>query len=202
MPALEFLFDIASPNAYLAHQVVPDIVKRTGAELRIVPCLLGGIFKATGNQAPFVAFANVKAKLDYEGLEMRRFIAKHGLERFAMNPHFPLNTLLPMRAAIVAQRENRLAAYVDALLRFTWEDGLETDDAEVLATCMSEAGFDGKKLVEGTQDPSVKAELVENTNGAVERGAFGIPTFYVGDEMFFGKDRLQQVEEALVAASR
>ena len=117
-----------------------------------------------------------------------------------MNPHFPLNTLSLMRAAIVAQRDGRLDAYVDALLRLVWEEGQKMDDPEVFVRCMGEAGFDGAKLLEGTKDPSVKAELVDNTNAAVARGAFGIPTFYVGDEMFFGKERLGQVEEALAEA--
>ncbi len=200
MATLDFIFDVASPNAYMAHEVLPGILDRTGAQLNVIPCLLGGIFKATGNQAPFAAFANVKGKLAYDGLEMRRFVAKHGLDRFKMNSHFPLNTLSLMRAAIVAQRDGRLDAYVDALLRLVWEEDQKMDDPEVFVRCMGEAGFDGAKLLEGTKDPSVKAELVDNTNAAVARGAFGIPTFYVGDEMFFGKERLGQVEEALAEA--
>ena len=201
MATVDFLFDFASPNAYLAHRVLPAIAERTGAEIRIVPCLLGGIFKATGNKAPFVQFADVPSKIAYEGVEMRRFVAKHGLDRFQMNPHFPLITLLPMRAALAAERDGQLAPYVEAVLRMTWEEGLKTDDAEVLTQGLNDAGLDGAKLVEAAQDPAVKAKLIENTEAAVARGAFGIPTFFVGDEMFFGKDRLDQVEEALAAAS-
>jgi 2-hydroxychromene-2-carboxylate isomerase len=198
---VDFIFDFGSPNAYLAHHTLPGIVQRTGATFRYVPCLLGGIFKATGNQPPMVAFGAIKGKLDYEMLENRRFIAKHGLTRFHFNPHFPVNTLMLMRGAIAAEMDGRLADYVEAGLTAMWEQGLKMDDPEVYVEAMTKAGLDGATLLERTQDPTVKAKLVENTMAAVERGAFGIPTFYVGDEMFFGKDRLGQVEEEIVAAS-
>lgn len=196
---LDFIFDFASPNAYLSYKTLPPILERTGAKLNLVPCLLGGIFKSTGNQAPMLAFGGIKGKLDYEQLETRRFIAKHDLTEFTFNKHFPVNTLILMRGAIAAQLDGRLDAYVEAGLKAMWEDGLKMDDPEVYAAAMTSAGFDGASLLERTQDPEVKAKLVENTAGAVERGAFGIPTFYVGDEMFFGKERLAQVEEALLA---
>jgi 2-hydroxychromene-2-carboxylate isomerase len=198
---VDFIFDFGSPNAYLAHRILPGIVQRTGATFRYVPCLLGGLFKATGNQPPMVAFGAVKGKLDYEMLENRRFIAKHGLSRFHFNPHFPVNTLMLMRGAIAAEMDDRLADYVEAGLTSMWEQGLKMDDPEIYVEAMTKAGLDGAALLEQTQDPAVKAKLVENTTAAVERGAFGIPTFYVGDEMFFGKDRLGQVEEEIVAAS-
>lgn len=198
---VDFIFDFGSPNAYLAHRTLPGIVQRTGATFRYVPCLLGGIFKATGNQPPMVAFGAVKGKLDYEMLENRRFIAKHGLSRFHFNPHFPVNTLMLMRGAIAAEMDDRLADYVEAGLTSMWEQGLKMDDPAVYVEAMTKAGLDGAALLERTQDPTVKAKLVENTTAAVARGAFGIPTFYVGDEMFFGKDRLGQVEEEIVARS-
>lgn len=200
MATVDFIFDFASPNAYMAHKVLPRIAEKAGAEINMIPCLLGGIFKATGNQAPFVAFGNVKPKIAYEELEMRRFLAKHGIEQFRMNSHFPLNTLLLMRAAIVAQNDGRLPEYVEAVLRLVWEEDQKMDDPEVFVERITAAGFDGAKLLEGTQDPAVKKTLIDNTEAAVARGAFGIPTFYVGDEMFFGKDRLGQVEEALASA--
>lgn len=198
---VDFIFDFGSPNAYLAHQVVPGIAQRTGTTFRYVPCLLGGIFKATGNQAPMVAFGGIKGKMDYEMLETRRFIARHGITRFQFNPHFPVNTLLLMRGAVAAEMDGRLAEYIDAGLVAMWEQGLKMDDPEVYVAAMSRAGLDGAALLERTQDAAVKARLVENTAAAVERGAFGIPTFYVGDEMFFGKDRLEQVEEEIRRAS-
>lgn len=195
--ALEFIFDFGSPNAYLAMKVLPDLLERTGAELVISPCLLGGIFKATGNRAPMLQYAEVPAKLAYENLEMRRFIESHGLARFRLNPHFPVNTLLVMRGAIVAEDEGVLDDYVDTVNRAMWEQGLKMDDAEVAAAFLSENGFDGPALLARTQEPAIKAKLAANTEAAVARGVFGIPTFFVGDRMFFGKDRLGQVEEAL-----
>jgi 2-hydroxychromene-2-carboxylate isomerase len=194
---IDFIFDFASPNAYLADKVLRDIAARTGAAINYIPCLLGGIFKATGNQAPMIAFAPVKGKMAYEMLETRRFIARHELVQFKMNAHFPVNTLILMRGAIAAQNDGRLAAYIDAGLAAMWEQSLKMDDAEVFVAVMDAAGFDGAALLARTQEPDVKAALVANTEAAVARGAFGIPTFYVGDEMFFGKERLGQLEEAL-----
>lgn len=194
---LELIFDFGSPNAYLTLKVLPELLDRTGADLVITPCLLGGIFKATGNKAPMVQYAEAPAKLAYENLEMRRFIAKHGLSKFRLNPHFPVNTLSIMRGAIVADDEGILDDYVEAVNRAMWEEGLKMDDPEVIATFLSANGFDGPALLARTQEPEIKAKLVANTEAAVARGVFGIPTFFVGDEIFFGKDRLGQVEEAL-----
>ena len=195
---LDFIFDFGSPNAYLAYKALPPILERTGATLNIIPCLLGGIFKATGNQPPMMAHGQVKGKLDYERLEMTRFITKHGLTKFRFNPNFPVNTLLLMRGALVAKRDGFLEDYVEAGLSCMWEDGLKMDDPDVFAAAMTQAGLDGAAILAQTQDPEIKAQLMENTAAAVERGSFGIPTFYIGDEMFFGKDRLEQVEEELL----
>ena len=196
---IDFIFDFGSPNAYLAYHALQGVLERTGAELNIIPCLLGGIFKATGNQPPMVAFGSIKGKMDYERIEFARFIKKHGLSKFKFNPAFPVNTLMMMRGAVVAQIDGRLGDYVEAGLKQMWEDGLKMDDPEVFATAMDNAGFDGAGLLERIQDPQVKEKLAENTAAAVERGAFGVPTFYVGDEMFFGKDRLAGLEEELSA---
>ncbi|MEM7290953.1 MAG: 2-hydroxychromene-2-carboxylate isomerase [Pseudomonadota bacterium] len=194
---LEFIFDFASPNAYLAYKALPPILERTGASLEIKPCLLGGLFKATGNQAPMIAFGNVKGKMEYEQLEMQRFIAKHQLTAFKMNPHFPVNTLQLMRGAIASEMDGRLNDYIEAGLSCMWEQGLKMDDPEVYAQAMDQAGFNGQQLIERAQDPEVKAQLMANTEAAVNNGCFGIPTFFVGEEMFFGKDRLDQVEHQL-----
>lgn len=194
---LEFIYDCGSPNAYLAMKALPNLLARTGAGLTITPCLLGGIFKATGNKAPMLQFADVPARMAYEQLEMQRFIAAHGLTAFRFNPHFPVNTLTLMRGAIVAGEEGRLPAYVDAINRAMWEEGLKMDDLDVAAPYLSANGFDGPALLARTQEPEIKAALVANTEAAVARGVFGIPTFFVGDQMFFGKDRLNQVEAAL-----
>ena len=195
--SLELIFDFGSPNAYLCMKALPELLDRTGADLIITPCLLGGIFKATGNKAPMVQYADAPAKLAYENLEMQRFIEKHRLTKFRINPQFPVNTLTIMRGAVVAEDEGVLDDYVDAVNRAMWEDGLKMDDPEVIATFLSANGFDGPALLARTQEPEIKAKLVANTEAAVARGVFGIPTFFVRDEMFFGKDRLAQVEEAL-----
>lgn len=194
---IDFVFDFASPNAYLAYQLLPSIAERNGAEITITPCLLGGIFKATGNQPPMLAFGGVQGKLEYEQREISRFVKKHDLQKYQFNTHFPVNTLILMRAAIVAGDEGRLAEYIDAGLVAMWENNKKMDDPEVFVAVMNDAGFDGANLFERTQDPSIKQRLMDNTAQAVSRGAFGVPTFFVGSEMFFGKDRLVQVEEEL-----
>ncbi|WP_332819293.1 2-hydroxychromene-2-carboxylate isomerase [Sphingopyxis sp.] len=195
--SLELIFDFGSPNAYLSMKALPELLDRTGADLVITPCLLGGIFKATGNKAPMIQYADAPAKLAYENLEMRRFIERHRLTKFRINPHFPVNTLTIMRGAIVADDEGNLDDYVDAVNRAMWEDGLKMDDPEVIATFLSANGFDGPALLARTQEPAIKAKLAQNTEAAVARGVFGIPTFFIDGDMFFGKDRLVQVEEAL-----
>lgn len=194
---VDFIFDFGSPNAYLAWKVLPAIAARHGASVNVLPCLLGGIFKATGNQAPSVAFGGIRGKMEYEMLEMRRFIAAHGLSAFHLNPHFPVNTLLLMRGQIAADQAGVGAAYLEAMLAGMWEQGLKLDDPEVFVATADAAGLDGAALLEATADPEVKARLAANTEAAVARGVFGIPTFFVGEEMFFGKDRLGQVEAAL-----
>lgn len=198
MKTIDFIFDFGSPNAYLAWKVLPEIAARQGAEVRLIPCLLGGIFKLTGNQAPMVAFGGIKGKMDYEMLETRRFIAAHGLSDFRFNPHFPVNTLLLMRGMVAAQRSGVGPVYLDAMLKGMWEQGLKLDDPAVFVATADAAGLDGAALLVATGDPEVKAELAANTDAAVARGVFGIPTFFVGDEIFFGKERLGQVEAELV----
>ncbi|HEY4806222.1 MAG TPA: 2-hydroxychromene-2-carboxylate isomerase [Roseiarcus sp.] len=196
---IEFIFDFGSPNAYLAYRALPPILARTGASLAISPCLLGGIFKATGNLAPTVAFAPIKGKLEYEMLELRRFVAKHRLVKFRLNPHFPVNTLMLMRGLVAAREAGVEAGYLDMGLEGLWEEGLKLDDREVLAHRIDAAGLDSASLLAASQTDRVKLKLADNTAAAVARGVFGVPTFFVGDDMFFGKDRLGQVEEATAA---
>jgi len=194
---VDFIFDFASPNAYLVHKVIPEIEARSGAHFNYIPCLLGGIFKATGNQAPMIAFGGIKNKPEYDALEMQRFITRHKLTGFNMNPHFPVISLMLVRGALVAERDGYLMKYIDAMVDAMWEQGFKLDDAEVLHKALADAGFDADKIMTDMGDEAIKAKLLENTNAAVARGAFGIPTFFVGDEMFFGKERLGQVEELL-----
>jgi 2-hydroxychromene-2-carboxylate isomerase len=196
---LEFIFDFASPNAYLAYHALPPILQRTGASLVLTPCLLGGIFKSTGNQAPILAFANVKGKLDYDMLEMRRFVAHHKLTKFRMNPHFPVNSLLLMRGMIAAGAEAQ-HRYVESVLAAMWEDGEAMADPDVVTRVLRAAGLEAEAILAAAQTDGVKKTLAANTEAAVARGVFGIPTFFVGTEMFFGKERLGQVEEELRSA--
>lgn len=198
---IDFIFDFGSPNAYLSWKVLPGIAARTGATLNVIPCLLGGIFKATNNASPMVAFGGVKGKLAYEALETRRFVAKHGLDRYRQNPHFPVNTLTIMRGFVAARRLGVGEAYMEAVLAAMWEAGEKMDDPEVIRRVLDAAGLPDEQILAATQDAEVKAELVANTEAAVARGVFGIPTFFVGDEMFFGKDRLGQVEEEAAAGA-
>ncbi|HEX2560923.1 2-hydroxychromene-2-carboxylate isomerase [Phenylobacterium sp.] len=197
MPAtIDFLFDFGSPNGYLAWKVLPKIAERTGAKINIVPVLLGGLFKLTNNRSPVEAFAGVKNKLAYEGLETRRFVQKHGLTAYRSNPHFPVNTLLIMRGLVAARGMGVGDRYLETVVSAMWEQGLKMDDPAVVRDVLTKGGLDADAILAATQDPEVKAELMASTEAAAARGAFGIPTFFVGEEMFFGKDRLDQVEEA------
>ena len=194
---IDFIFDFGSPNAYLAGKVLPRIVARTDAQLTIIPCLLGGLFKLTGNQSPGTAFAEVKGKLAYTARETQRFVQRYELVDYRFNPHFPVNTLLIMRGLVAARRMAMGDAYMAVVLKAMWEDGQKMDDPAVVAAVLNAGGLDARAILDATQDPLVKAELLANTEAAAARGAFGIPTFYVGDEMFFGKDRLDDVERWL-----
>jgi 2-hydroxychromene-2-carboxylate isomerase len=198
MARAEFLFDFASPNAYLAHYVAPAIAARTGKGFSYTPVLLGGLFKLTGNQAPMLAFANIPSKLAYEHREMRRFIERHQVP-FVMNPHFPVNTLLLMRMATAAQVEGVLAPFVDAGMKLMWETPQKMDDPEIAVAALKGEGLDAERLYDLAQSADIKARLLAATEDAAGRGAFGIPTFFVGDEMYFGKNTLREVEEAMAA---
>ena len=198
--AIEFIFDFGSPNAYLAYRALPPILERTGARLVINPCLLGGIFKATGNQAPAIAYAPIKGKFEYEMLELRRFVARHRFEKFRLNPHFPVNTLMLMRGLVAAREAGSGDAYLEMGLSGMWEKGLKLDDRQVLASAISDAGLDSASLLAAAESDPIKQKLAANTAAAVARGVFGVPTFFVNDEIFFGKERLGQVEEAAEAA--
>jgi 2-hydroxychromene-2-carboxylate isomerase len=195
MPRVEFHFDFGSPNAYLSHKIIPDIEKRTGAKFEYVPVLLGGIFKATNNKSPAETLAGVKNKPEFMKLETERFVQRFKVKPYVWNPFFPVNTLNLMRAAIAAQLEGVFERYVEAAFHHMWREPKKMDDPEVAAKALNSSGLDGAKLLARAQEPEVKAKLLENTQSAVERGAFGSPTFFVGNEIFFGKEQLREVEE-------
>ncbi|HZN24778.1 MAG TPA: 2-hydroxychromene-2-carboxylate isomerase [Burkholderiales bacterium] len=199
---VEFHFDFGSPNVYLSHVIIPRIEQRTGAKFVYVPILLGGVFKLTNNRSPVESYAGIRNKLPYERLETERFIKKHGIENYQFNPFFPVNTLALMRGAVAAQRLGVFERYVDEMFRHMWAQPKDMDDPAVIGAALQESGFDAPKLMALAQDQTVKDELAANTSRSVERGTFGAPTFFVEDEIYFGKDRLRDVEEAITAGRK
>jgi 2-hydroxychromene-2-carboxylate isomerase len=189
---LEFFFDFGSPTTYLAHTQMPVIAQRTGAEVVYRPMLLGGVFKATGNQSP----AFVKAKSKWMDGDLKAFARRYGVP-YVRNPWFPINTMMLMRGAIAMERENRLPAYADAIFRAIWVEPQNMNDPQTVGAVLAKAGFEPRQMMAAIEDQSVKDELRKNTEEAVARGVFGAPTFFVGEQMFFGQDRLDFVEEAL-----
>jgi 2-hydroxychromene-2-carboxylate isomerase len=196
---VQFLFDFGSPNAFLSHKAIPAIEARTGAKFEYVPVLLGGIFKSTNNRSPAETYAGVKNKREFHQLETERFVKRFKVQPYAWNPHFPVNTLNLMRVAIAAQLEGVFDDYVEAAFHHMWVEPKKMDDLEVAIAAFNESGLDGVKLLARGQEAEVKAKLVANTQDAVDRGAFGSPTFFVGKEMFFGKEQLRDIEEMITA---
>lgn len=195
--APQFMFDFGSPNAFLSHEAIPAIEQRTGVKFDYVPILLGGVFKATNNKSPAETLAGVKNKPEFNALETERFVKRFGVRPYAQNPFFPVNTLNLMRAAVAAQLEGVFEKYVEAAFHHMWVEPKKMDDLEVAAKALTASGLDGTKLLARGQEPEVKATLIANTQSAVERGVFGSPTFFVGKEMFFGKEQLREVEEMI-----
>lgn len=193
---IEFLYDFGGPNSWFVHRAIPAIEAAGQVRFRYVPVLLGGLFKATGNKPPMMVYGHVPAKVNYDRLEMDRFMARHRITGFQFNPHFPVNTLLAMRGAVAADQLGCGPAYREAMYTALWQQGLKLDDPEVWTDVLIKAGLDPEALGAAVQDDAVKAALAASTERAVERGAFGVPTFFLGDEMWFGKDRLRDVVEA------
>jgi 2-hydroxychromene-2-carboxylate isomerase len=201
-PKVEFHFDFGSPNARLSHLVIPQIEKRQGVKFEYVPVLLGGVYQLTGNRSPGESMAGIKNKPEYQQIETRRFVRQHGIMQFKHNPFFPVNTLMIMRGSVAAQKLGIYERYVDEVYRHTWSEPKKLDDAAVLRAALIESHLPADKLFELAQTPEVKDRLLANTQRSVERGTFGSPTFFVGDEIFFGKDKLREVEEEIAAGSR
>jgi 2-hydroxychromene-2-carboxylate isomerase len=197
MSKVEFHFDFGSPNAYLSHLVIPEIERRTGARFKYVPVLLGGVFKLTNNRSPAESLVGIRNKPEYQRLETARFVARYRITRFTANPFFPVNTLILMRGAVAAQKLGVFERYVDEIYRRMWAEPKKMDDADVLRAALAESDLDAERILTLAQAADVKNELLTNTQRSVERGTFGSPTFYVGDEIYFGKDRLRDVEEAI-----
>ncbi|MGY3486181.1 2-hydroxychromene-2-carboxylate isomerase [Bradyrhizobium sp. USDA 4011] len=191
----QFLFDFGSPNAFLSHEAIPAIEQRTGVKFEYVPILLGGIFKATNNKSPAETLAGVKNKPEFMKIETERFLKRFNVKPYVWNPFFPVNTLNLMRAAVAAQLEGVFERYIEAAFHHMWVEPKKMDDPEVAGKAIAASGLDAAKLFARAQDADVKARLIANTQAAVERGAFGSPTFFVGNEIFFGKEQLREVEE-------
>jgi 2-hydroxychromene-2-carboxylate isomerase len=196
---VEFQFDFGSPNAYLAELVLPEIEKRTGVKFDYVPVLLGGVYKATGNMSPFDSLRGIKNKPEYNALETQRFMRRHNITKFKPNPFFPVNTLTLMRGAVAAQFEATFEPYFRAAYHHMWVEPKKMDDPQVFREAFLSSGLDIDRLIARAQQDDVKKKLIENTSDAVARGTFGSPTFLVGNEIFFGKDSLRNVEEEIVA---
>jgi len=196
---VEFHFDFGSPNAYLAELVLPEIERRTGVKFAYIPVLLGGVYKATGNMSPFDSLRGIKNKAEYNALETQRFLRRHDITKFKSNPFFPVNTLTLMRGAVAAQFEGLFEPYFRAAYHHMWVEPKKMDDPQIFRDAFLSSGLDINRIIARAQQDDVKKKLVENTNNAVARGSFGSPTFYVGDEIFFGKDRLREVEEEIAA---
>ncbi len=196
---VEFHFDFGSPNTYYSHRVIPSIEERTGVYFDYVPILLGGVFKATNNKSPMEALAGIKNKAEYNALETRRFIEKHRLCNFRFNPQFPVNTLHIMRAAIYAIESGIGKEYIETMYQCMWEKKLNMAEPELISQALAEAGMDAEKIMAGSVEPEIKQGLIENTQASVSRGTFGSPTFFVGDQLFFGKDKLRDVEDEIVS---
>lgn len=198
---VELIFDFVSPNAYLIWWPLRELAQRTGAELEVFPVFLGGMHKLTGNAPPMIRDADIKGKNEYGMLEMRRFIAKHQLVKYRLHPQFPFNSITLQRMAYAARQDGRAAEFVEGMLPLIWEQGLDLQNPQAMGEAMDTIGFDAAELFERAQSAEVKQGLIDNTAHAVERGTFGIPTMYVGakgsEEMFFGKERLGQIEELL-----
>jgi 2-hydroxychromene-2-carboxylate isomerase len=196
--APQFLFDFGSPNAFLSHEAIPAIENRIGVKFQYVPILLGGIFKATNNKSPAEALAGIKKKHEFHVIETNRFVKRFHVKPYTWNPFFPVNTLNLMRAAIAAQLDGVFEAYVDAAFHHMWVEPKKMDDPAIALAALTSSGLDAAKLFARAGEAEVKAKLIENTQAAVERGAFGSPTFFVGNEMFFGKEQLRDVEDMVL----
>jgi 2-hydroxychromene-2-carboxylate isomerase len=196
---VEFHFDFGSPNAYLAELVLAPIEQRTGVKFDYVAVLLGGVYKATGNMSPADSLRAIKNKPAYNTLETERFLRRHSITKFRMNPFFPVNTLALMRGAVAAGFEGVFESYFHAAYHHMWVEPKKMDDPQVFRDAFLSSGIDIDRIVARAQQDDVKKKLIENTNSAVARGSFGSPTFFVGDEIYFGKDSLRDVEEEIVA---
>jgi len=198
MVTVEFHFDFGSPNAYLSHLAIPGIEERTGVRFDYIPVLLGGVFKATNNVSPAVSLQGIRNKPEYTQLETRRFLQAYQVPAYQPNPHFPVNTLQIMRGAVFAKQQDYFDKYIDEIYRHMWREPKKMDEPDIIEAALRESALPAEEILAGMQIPEVKQTLISNTEGSVARGTFGSPTFFVNDEIYFGKDRLRDVEEEIL----
>ena len=195
---IEFCFDFGSPNAYLVHKAIPAFSKRLNVSFRYVPILLGGIFKATNNVSPAVSLQGIKNKPEYSRIETERFLARYQVDAYLPNPNFPVNSLMMMRGATFARDKDYFAVYVDAMYHSMWGEPKKMDEPEIFIAEMSAAGLPAEEIMAGIGDPDVKQQLIDQTGDVVERGAFGSPTFFYQGEIYFGKEKLRDLEDVIL----
>ena len=192
---VDFIFDVASPNTYFAHKLIPNFEKRTGTKFRYIPCLLGGIHKLTNNQPPFIAYADCENKNNYQMIEIERFVKQHKLTKYKFNSHFPPVTIQVQRGAIAAQRLKIFEEYFECVISAMWENDKNISDINILHETLEQSNLDVAAIMNIATSQECKDKLIANTDDAVSRGAFGVPTFFYENQIFFGKDHLYQLEE-------
>lgn len=191
---VEFWYDVMSPTAYLAHWELKNVAERTGAKIDYKPMLLGGVFKATGNQTP----VNIAPKGQWMFVDLANYAKKYGVP-MKHNPYFIFNSMPLMRGALVAEQRGEVERYSDVMFNAIWRDAKNLGDPQIIMETLTENGFDAQAYMDGIQQPAIKEALINNTSAAVEKGVFGAPTFFVGDKMWWGQDRLDWVEQELAA---
>ena len=194
---IEFYFDFGSPNAYLSHLLINKIEHRNKVKFDYVPILLGGIFKLTGNVSPAESLQGIRNKKEYEEIETNRFLKKNKIKNYKFNPDFPINTLALMRGATFAKEKPYYHSYIKCIYQSMWEKPKKLDEMFVFETVLKEYNLPSEEIIQGIQNKETKEMLIDKTSEAVEKGVFGSPTFFVENEIFFGKDRLEEVESEI-----
>ena len=194
---IEFIFDFASPNVYLANKVLPEFIKKHNVSFEYNVCLLGGIFKLSNNQPPLIAAQDIPNKTNYFMNEISRFVNFHKIEEFKMNPFFLVYTVMMQRGLIYASKQGNQEKYIEVVMRGMWEEEKNLGDHEILSNHLTSNGLNGAEIIEHAVDQEVKDELFANTENAVKRGVFGAPTFFIGEHMFFGKEAIREMPDYL-----
>ena len=195
---IEFYYDFGSPNAFLVHSIIEKIENKTGYKTKYIPVLLGGIFKLTNNIAPYIAYKNVKNKLEYQSIEFNRFVKKHAI-KFNHNIHFPLRTVELMRAAVFFEGRRDYKKFINTIFKHSWSEPKKLDDLKILQEVLENNNFSFSEIFKAINSQKIKNKLKENTNLAVEKGIFGTPSFIIKNQLFFGKDSICDLQDYLLS---